>query len=224
MTELERALQALASQIDWPATPSLPVRFEQRRRRVARRLVVIAAAVLLGIGVALAVPDARSAVLRFLHLGGVTIERVSTLPAAQERPLAAYLGSPVSPAKAQDALGEPVRLPPSGARLQLYLGSGVVSVLLATPSPVLLSEFRSAGGAALLKKVVGSSTGIEQLPVAGGPGIWITGEEHVLIAPLAPPRLAGNTLIWQRGEITYRLEGPRLTRALALRLAGEVSG
>ena len=51
------------------------------------------------------------------------------------------------------------------------------------------------------------------------PGIWIHGGRHVLLAPLLPPRYAGNTLVWQRGAITFRLEGRGLTQAGALRLA-----
>ena len=56
-------------------------------------LVLVLAAVLVAFAVALAVPGARSAILRALHLEGVSIERVRVLPPAQERPLAAGLGA-----------------------------------------------------------------------------------------------------------------------------------
>jgi hypothetical protein len=39
------------------------------------------------------------------------------------------------------------------------------------------------------------------------------------MAPQLPPRFAGNTLVWQRDRITFRLEGKSLTRAEAARLA-----
>jgi hypothetical protein len=42
--------------------------------------------------------------------------------------------------------------------------------------------------------------------------------------PAASPRLAGNTLLWSSGAITYRLEGRTLTEQLALRLATEIDG
>ena len=51
-----------------------------------------------------AVPQSRGAILRFFHLGADTIEFVDTLPPADERPLDAGLGAPVSLADAR-ALG-----------------------------------------------------------------------------------------------------------------------
>jgi len=193
---------------------------DRRGRRPLLAVALLAAAV----AVAFAEPGARSAILRLLHLGGVTIERVTTLPAAEERPLASGLGVPVSRAEAEATLGTAVKLPPSVGRPRLYLSSGFVSVLLATPEPVLLSEFGSDGGPELLKKLVGGSTGVEAVELGTGSGIWISGAEHVLMAPTAPPRLAGNVLIWQQGRLTFRLEGRTLTREVALRLAGEISG
>jgi hypothetical protein len=224
MTEFERSLEELASQIEWPATPALTVRFE-RQRHFRRPLVLVVALASIALVVAFAVPDSRSAIIRFFHFGGVTIERVEVLPPAQERSLAAGLGRPVTAAEAEQALGAPVRLPATDGQLQLYLRDGFVSALLATPGPVLLTEFRSGGGSALLKKLVGGSTGVVAVQVdVGTPGVWIAGEEHVLLAPPAPPRLAGNVLLWQEGEITLRLEGRDLTEQNALRLAREIDG
>src|SRR5262245_17982456 len=102
MSELERALSSLAAEIDWPPTPELVLDFESaaalsrprgRRRRIA---VVVALAAALPGAPAFAVPGSRSAILRFFPLGGVTVERVSTLPAAEEWSLAADLGTPVT--------------------------------------------------------------------------------------------------------------------------------
>src|SRR5439155_12047013 len=113
MAELEHSLRTLAADVQWPATPDFAERLvlapRRRRRRVL--LAAIAAAVAIAVAVALAVPSARSSILRFLHLGGVTIERVSTLPQATERPLAADLGHPVTPAEARVLLGAPFLLP-----------------------------------------------------------------------------------------------------------------
>ena len=105
MAELEHELRGLAAHVAWPETPDAAGRLElapRRRPLLGRRraLAIALAAALLALAVALAVPDARSSILRFLHLGGVTIERVSTLPAAEERPLASNLGDPVTPARA----------------------------------------------------------------------------------------------------------------------------
>ena len=59
---------------------------------------------------------------------------------------------------------------------------------------------------------------IEPAEVNGQQGIWLTGAPHLFVFPGAPPRLAGNVLIWQRGGLTLRLEG-RLTKAQAVELA-----
>src|SRR4051812_48186820 len=131
MTELERALRSL--QVDWPTTPA--VRLELAPRRGRRRIVLIVALVV-AIAVAVAVPSSRSTILRFFHLGGVTVIRVSTLPAAEERPLAAGLGAIVTDEEARRALGVPF-LPHEHGKL--YEQGGFVSTVLG--GPLLLSEF-----------------------------------------------------------------------------------
>ena len=45
------------------------------------------------------------------------------------------------------------------------------------------------------------------LPGATGPGVWITGRPHLVLLPGGAPRLAADTLIWQRNKLTVRLEG-----------------
>ena len=225
MPDLEQRLRALAGDVEWPPAPPLALQLDPARaagRRRPRPVVLAFAAVAIAVAVALSVPTARSAILRILHLGGVTVEHVGVLPPAQERPLAADLGPSVSSHAAAAALGAPVRAPKLHGTPVLHLRDGVVSVLLATPDPVLLSELRS--DFPLLKKIAGSETHVLSLEVGNGPGLWITGARHLVVLPAAPPRLAGNTLIWVRGSITYRLEGRDLDKATALALAAEIDG
>ncbi|HZS25087.1 MAG TPA: hypothetical protein VFA30_08885 [Gaiellaceae bacterium] len=223
MAELERSLRDLAAGLEWPPTPALsPALAPRRRRDRVRPVWVAAAAVLVALATALAVPGARSALLRVFHLGGVSVERVATLPSARERPLAAGLGPTVSEQEAEAALGTAPLLPKLPQRPPLHLRNGVVSLLLTAPSPVLLSEVRSEGGV-FFKKIAGGATHVVGVSVDGGPGLWIAGGTHVLVLP-APARLAGNVLVWERGGITFRLEGRFLTQALALTLAGSLTG
>jgi hypothetical protein len=218
MTELE----LLAREIEWPATPDVAGRLVLEPRRRSRRVLVAVALALLALAVAFAVPPARSAILRFFHLGGVTVERVDTVPPAQERPLAADLGAPISRAGARLELGRPFRLPPEASGARLYGAGGVVSAVLATPEPVLLSEFGSTG---LMKKLASASTSVERVEIAPGvEGLWLSGGEHVFFGPSIPPRLAGNVLLWERGGVTFRLEGRRLGLKDALRLARSLEG
>jgi hypothetical protein len=46
----------------------------------------------------------------------------------------------------------------------------------------------------------------------------VTGKQHVIQVFEEPPRFAGNVLIWTRGRLTLRLEGP-LTKDEALAVA-----
>jgi hypothetical protein len=210
MTELEHALANL--DVEWPATPAFDLRPPVRRR--AWLLALAAAA--LALGVAFAVPQSRAALLRVLHLGGVTVERVETLPPAQERALAASLGTPVSAAEAEALLGRPF-----GVDARLYRSGEIVSALL--PGPVVLSEFRAGvDGSIVLKKLIGTSTSTQPVRVDGAPGLWIGGGPHVVFAPPLPPRLAGDVLVWVRGAVTYRLEGKGLTLGRARELAAGV--
>jgi len=218
MTDFERLLSTL--RVDWPATPDVAARLELGRRRRWRPLVAAVALAAVALGVAFAVPSARSALLRFFGLGGVRIERVSTLPAAVERPLAAGLGAPSTSRDAELVLLVPFRPAKHGT---LYIRGGIVSTLLAAPRPVLLSEFGSPG---MLKKLVGGQTRVESVQIAPGiEGVWLAGAEHVVFFfPLESPRLAGNVLVWVSGRVTFRLEGPGLDRAAMLRLARRIMG
>src|SRR3954452_11507918 len=99
MTELERTLTLLGRELEFPAEPDLRSRVRERieqKRRVRRALIFAVALVVVAFGIALAVPDARSSIIRFFHIGSATVERVHTLPPARERPLAAGLGPALS--------------------------------------------------------------------------------------------------------------------------------
>jgi hypothetical protein len=233
MAEPEHELRELARELRWPTTPPFPPRLAERgdawtraRRSPSpgrrRMLVVAAAIVVLALAVALSVRPARSAILRLFHLGGVTVERVDVLQPASRTPLTAGLGPIVSEERARTVLRGPVRLPPGTHAPELHVREGVVSIVLTRRPPVLLSEFRSPEF--LLKKIAGSGTRIVWTSVAGEPALWLVGARHEVVLPAAPPRLAGNVLVWYDRGVTYRLEGPSLTRGAAVRLARAITG
>ena len=216
--DLERELRALA--VAWPETPELrPELGAQGRRRRPLLLGIAVALVLVALAAAFAVPQSRGAILRFLHLGGVTVEVVDTLPAAQERPLTAGLGPVVPVSEARGVLGATPLGPPLDPPPPLHLTGGVVSaVFLDRGRPVLLTEL-GGDDPGIVKKLLRSGR-IEFVRVDGAPGWWITGTGHVVaLPPSRPPRLAGSVLLWQAGGLTLRLEGHGLTLARALELA-----
>jgi hypothetical protein len=214
--DLERELRLL--EVEWPPTPELRLVLEPRRRLSRRRPLFAAVALaLVALAAAFAVPQSRGAILRFLHLGGESIEFVETLPPAGTRPLDAGLGPPVSEAQAR-AQVPALLLPPVPGRLRLHRSGEVVSVVfLHSGKPVLLSELPSQQGI-FLKKLAGTANA-EWVNVRGTSGLWLSGAPHVFFFPLEPARLAGNTLVWATESTTYRLEGPGLSKADAIALA-----
>jgi hypothetical protein len=207
--DLERELRAV--EIAWPDTPALRVDLAPRRRR---RLLLAVAVVLVAVAAAFGVPESRGAILRFLGFGSVRIELVQELPNAQERPLSAGLGPVVS----RSQLKQRVLLPPLTRMPPLHRSYDVVSLVFEyRGEPVLLSEVPGADPM-VLKKVAAEATRI--VPV--GHGLWLTGARHVFLFPGAPPRLAGNVLLWQRDGLTLRLEGRKLALADAVALMKEL--
>jgi hypothetical protein len=222
VTPLEQALAALGRDLDVPTTPDLvggvAARLQPRARSRRPLAFVVAGVALVAFATALAVPSARSSILRFFHLGGVTVERVETLPPAEERPLTANLGESIPVDEAAQRVGFQPLLPAGVDRVYENEGA-ILAVVREDGAPVLLTEF---GSGAYFKKAVGGQTSIEQVRVGADDGFWIEGARHVFQMPSGAPRMAGNVLVWTHGSLTLRLEG-RLTRTEAIALARRVT-
>lgn len=234
MTGLEQRLQLLGRELEFPAEPDLApavlARLEERRpfpwRAVAIAVVVVAVAV----GAAFAVPQARTSILRWFHLRGVTVERVETLPPAVERSQARGLGRPLSRAAAEQEVGFRLVLAPrAGEPRRVYvLDDALATVILnAYGHPALLSEYR-ASNFDLLKKSASDTTAVEPVLVNGDPGLWLEGGPHTLTYldrsgafHQRTVLIRGNVLLWIHGPLTLRLEG-KVTRAQALQLARRI--
>lgn len=233
MTELERALVAVGQELELPPQPDLAarvrVRLERRRLFGWRAVAVAAALVAVAFGIAMAVPPARSAILRFFHIGAATVERVDTLPPARQRPLAAGLGPALARRPAELRAHLRMRLPdlegPKPTRY--YAQPGLIATLLSyRGTPVLLAEMRD-DQVGLLKKFAPPSSTVEPVQL-GSNGLWVEGS-HVLawqfgLADMRQirTRLAGNVLIWVVGNTTYRLEGD-LGKSRMLELARQIT-
>jgi hypothetical protein len=211
-----------------------------RSRRVRFALagfaVVIAVSTLLTFS-----PTTRRAVANWFGLLGVRIER-------QEGPLPGALGErfslgeQVELAEARQRLPFDVLLPrtrrfgqpdevyvantPSGGRVSLVFSprSGLPP---AAESGVglLVTEFRARIPDQVLRKVIGPDVHLEEVTVDGERGYWFEGAPHVLAFADERgrffedrSRLAGNTLIWERGLLTLRLESG-LSKDRAIRIA-----
>jgi hypothetical protein len=213
MPDLERELRGLGESIAFPATPDLAASVRARIPERAptlwpRRLVLVAAVLGVAVVAGLAIPQARSAILRVFGIGAVRVEYVDKLPAVEPRATLA-LGPAIS---ADDA---PFRLLESsllGTPDGIYASGNVVTQLYGSPDRVRLLVTQIGGRALrpdVVKKVVGSTTNTDFVSIAGIPeqALWIEGAPHVLSLPNAPERLAANTLIWTQDDRTLRLEG-----------------
>ena len=242
MNELELQLRELGGAVAYPATPDLAsvVRRQLAERRrpwwpvlPRRQAIAIALAVLaVSIAAVMAVPSARTAVLRFFRIGAATVERVETLPPARQRPLNTGLGRAVPLRDASRLAGFRLLLP-SDAELprRVYVRERVQSVLLDVPDAgaVLLIEIRGRDQFGFSKKFADSGTGFDEVSVNGEFGLWIRGAPHVVMFHTRSgrveeftTRLAGNVLVWTRGDLTLRLEGD-LTKEQALELARSIT-
>ena len=238
MNELERALVGLGRELDVPEAPDLAPLVLRRLERPAvrstrRRLVVAFAVVLVAVFAAtLAIPDARSAFLRFLHIGSAQIELVDELPPVSSYPtefdLELALGERVALSEARSRAGfdlleleEPpdrVYLGGRGSVWLVYGRPGAVRLLVAqTPQLTVDEPF-------ILKKLADSGTRIEQATVHGAPAYFLSGEPHevLLLDETGEPvfetaRLARDVLVWEEDGNTVRLEGD-LTLEEALEL------
>jgi hypothetical protein len=195
--------------------------------RARRVLVAAAAALLVGLAATLVAPASRHAVARWLGIGSVTVTYTDRVPAAAGRTY--DLGTRVSLAQADvladaagwrlavlSAAGDPagafVGLPagavnlvwaPSAERPEIA-DSGIGLLLTAMPGRT------DAGG--MSKQATGGTT-VQLVRVGDHAAYWIEGEPHEVVITDRDgdfvhdsSRLAGNTLIWTDGDVTYRLE------------------
>jgi len=224
LPDLERDLVALALVVDLPAERDLAPAVRARLHKPTyagrwRRAAGIAALVLVvGLAATMAVPDARTAVLRFLGIKGAVVIRVDELPPAAKAP--AEFGESVGIAEAERVVGfHPLLVggrDPDDVRIDRFSPSFIM--LLYGEPEIRLRLIEMVGGT--IEKYALTEQRVERVKVDGRPGIWVEGR-HVVAGLFGLPRLAGNVLLWEQDGLTLRLEG-RFTKEQALDLARSV--
>jgi hypothetical protein len=214
------------------------------RLALAYGLAILVAA----LGVTMAVsPAARSAILEFLGLKGARIERrepTAPPPPATRAPLGADLGlgRPRTLAQARadagfavlvpalPSLGEPDRvyvdeLPFAGAAVSLVYGDRPgIPRSPQTGAALLVSQFRASVNEDIIVKATGGGARVEPVRVDGERGYFISGAPHGFAylgeggVGFQDQRLAGSTLLLERGELLLRVEG-EVARAEAIEIA-----
>ena len=206
---LEHELRALP--IAFPDEPDLAPRVLARLERPARRWWLVPALAALAVAGALfAIPQTRAAILDLFRIGGVEVRRVETQPRA---PVRAGRARPRGLARDRAAHG---RLPAARAARSAspHTSTGRWSTCAG-------SGTCSRSGAASSSRSPRSSSARARRPsasrFAAATGLWITGARHEIIyrdpatdqIVAKSRRLAGNVLIWEAGDVTYRLEGAK---------------
>lgn len=251
---LEATLVALGRDLAYPRPTAMAAAV--RARLVARPRPVpwwrryalapaLVAAVLLLIVVALGSPGVRAAAQEFLHLRGIDIFPVPSVPSLTPRPSAApssglILGDRVTLAEAQRRVHFLVRQPAElGTPDEVYVDLAERVTLVyrdrpgIPPSPAtgiaaLVVEFPGTVDATFFGKAVGPDTTITQVTVNGAPGYWLEGAPHFFFYRLENGsvlqdtlRLAGNTLIWVENGVTLRVEA-NVPKETAVRIAASL--
>jgi hypothetical protein len=240
--ELERALVALGRELDVPEAPdvvaTVRARLERSGRRPTRRRIALAVALVLLalLGATLAVPEARSALFRVLHIGGERIEIVDELPeVAPGLPgVALDLGEVVTLAEARKRAGFDLReLRGEPTPDRVYLGPrGTVWFLWGTPSRARLLVAQTPRYRVdenyILKKLAGSDTQVEEVSVDGRRGYYLGGDPHFVIlldstgnAVQEVAWLGRDVLVWEDDGLAIRLEGD-FSKERALELADDL--
>jgi hypothetical protein len=240
MTELERTLVALGRALDVPAEPDVApavlARLEPRESQRTRRrrwAVAVALAALALLAAVLAVPEARSALFRVLHIGAARIELVDELPPVPAEPdLELALGERISLAEARRGAELDLREleePPDRVYVDFR---GTVWFLYGRPDEVRLLVAQTprlrVDDRLLLWKVAGPGTTVEPVLVGDARGAYIGGDTHFLVFldeqgnPVEESaRLARDVLVWDDDGAMLRLEGD-FSKERALELAASL--
>jgi hypothetical protein len=229
MSELELALQRLGGELEYPQTPDLAgrvrLRLAEGRRPLAwrRPLLIALAALFVAVAAVMAVPQARSEILDWFGIGGVTIRYVDELPPVEKQQADLQLGEGMSLEEARELPSFEVRVPRRKGLEDpdVYRGDfGQVSFLYGSEEKprLLITQLLGTGW---LEKLIRTGTDVELVTVGGAEGAWLEGGEHVVFFPSIGPesqRLAGNVLILERKDgATVRIEAD-VPKEVAIRI------
>lgn len=248
-TDLDEALRALAASIETPhpdyarrvsaRLTDRPVALRAGGGPVRRRAILIAAAVLLALGL-IGVPATRHAIASWFSFSGVDIRRApptSPLP-TPTRPAQLDAGVPVTLETARAETGNRLvlarGLPKPDQTFFLHQGDAVAITLAYRHVPglgptantgfaLVITEFFDAGRP-LFTKILHTGATADVVTVHGNRGVFLDGPQEIITIDRADvtravlPRTSANTLIWSEGPTTYRIEAD-VDRAGALRLA-----
>jgi hypothetical protein len=177
-----------------------------RKRLRDRWRAFLAGFLILVAGVVLT-PPVRATVAEWLRIGGVQAQPVGTRPSSA--PPVPTVNGHLSLEQAARVAGFTPALPKSlGAPTGLEASKGFVA---ASWGAVRLEQFQSGISPMYIKQYY---DGLEYLPQVNG--YWFRTPHQLELVDKRVVRIAGPTLVWERGGVTFRLEGVDKTRAVQL--------
>ncbi len=230
MSRIDTLLRDAAASVEYPAAPDLATPVLRRinaerptRSRIGARRLAVAAA--LAVVVVAVVPGLRTQVAAWLGLRGVQVVETGPLLDAAGR---FDLGEPVSVEEAATRAGfTPTVLPELGTPDQVFERDGQIWMLYGASDRLpetlepgvgaMVTQFLNDEGPGVVKNI----TGVDAEYLAVGPwvGLWVEGPHELLLPGEGViGRVAGNTLLWDTDDRTFRLE-TALERNAALAIA-----
>jgi hypothetical protein len=220
-----------------PPRPGLPWPLRGRRTTAPRRRIALVAAAAVLAAVVAAVPQGRAAVAGtvtgLLRFAGVRVEpphQPRPLPGGSASPLPSTRSAPLERARRLAAfpIGVPAALGvPQDVRIADPAPDGAprVVTLLYRDGAVRLDEFDGTLDLGFVKQA--APPDMRYVEVGPGYGLWLPHPHPVAyvdrlgVTHQETARLAGPTLVWASGAVTFRLEGVA-TLDEALRVARSV--
>jgi hypothetical protein len=242
---LDERLQDLRTAVAFPPTPPLVDLVGDALRRPAPRRISLGRPMSRGVALAMLATILLAGIAAALGfgLGGLRL----TFGPASFSPLPSFvvgpgLGQLTSLQDARNEVGFTLRVPrlvelgqPDAVYLAEPPAGGAVTLLYgersgfpadpATGIGVVVTQFRADIGPEIFEKLIDSGVSITPARVNGNAAWWIAGGDHYFFYRDANGRvvnttlrLAGETLIWEEGGVTHRVEGA-VTLAKAILVA-----
>jgi hypothetical protein len=186
-------------------------------------------------------PEVRARAAEVLGIRGVQIFQVPESPSPATPSAAVFAGRRVQSlaeasrdvgfaVRAPSALGEPdaIYIEGSGDAAHvtlMYTSRAGIPVSKQAGVSAVIVEFKATLDQIIVGKIAGPGTTVEPATVGAANGYWLSGDPHQFFyrdasGNVLPEtlRLAGNTLLWEEGGVTYRLEA-NVSKVDAVRIA-----
>ena len=198
----------------------------------ARRNVLIAAVAAMALAACAAIPPVRDAFVSVFQANGIRVLQAPSpapstgAPSPTASPTVVYegLGDPTTVAEAEAySSGRLLRPTTLGVPDRVFRRESLVTLAYGGREPAWLVMEVVAPSELLLEKIALTGAHVRRLTVNGRPGVWVEGPQELVYVlrdkdgAVEEPRLSGNTLIWEQGGVSVRIETTHgLAEALAV--------